>query len=205
MDVSPVLVATNNPGKVRDIADLFAEVGLSVLSGRDFALPSPPETDDTLVGNARIKARAAVAATGRTVMTDDSGFFVDALGGEPGVRAADWAETPEGRDYAVARQRVWDAVQGAHPTGPVRARFETVWLLLTPTGDEQVFTGTVCGTLIWPPRGDQGHDFDTMFVPDGDDRTFGEMSVAEKNRFSSRRAAFTQMRAWLDAGPSPLG
>ncbi len=180
----PILVATNNAGKVQDISDLFAEIGLSILTGRDFLLPSPPEAEDTLEGNARIKAKAAVEATGRTVMSDDSGFFVEALNGAPGVFAADCAETPSGRDYAVARAKVWAAVSSTLRDGDVaRACFRTVWLILTPEGEEAVFTGEVSGILVWPPRGEQGHDFDSMFMPDGSDRTFGEMSASEKNRF----------------------
>ena len=194
-----ILVATNNPGKVLDISDLFRELGIRILSGQDVDLPSPPETEDTLIGNARIKAKAAALATGRTVMTDDSGFFIDALNGAPGVHAATWAETPNGRDYDIARRRVWAEVCSAHPDGAdLSAHFRTVWLLLTPDGKEHVFTGQVSGTLTWPPRGTGGHDFDSIFVPDGEDRTFAEMTVAEKTAYSSRRGAFEAMKAWVN-------
>lgn len=197
-----LLVATNNAGKVADIQNLFAEIGWTLTSGADHALPSPEETEDTLVGNARIKARAAVAATGLTVMTDDSGLFVDVLGGDPGVHAADWADTPNGRDYAVARERLWaEITAAADPCEVVDAQFQTVWLILSPSGEEHVFTGEVRGTLVWPPRGDKGHDYDTMFVPHGSDKTFGEMSQEEKNTFNSRRFAFAAFCAFINTGP----
>lgn len=202
MSARTLLVATNNTGKVRDIQNLFDEIGWTVVSGKDRNLPSPPETETTLEGNARIKARAAVAATNETVMTDDSGFFVDLLDGAPGVFAADWAETGHGRDYAVARQKVWDAVSPLlSPDTSPRAKFVTTWLILTPEGEEELFVGEVYGHLVWPPRGDQGHDFDSMFVPDGSDKTFGEMTTTEKNTFNSRRYAFTQLKASLSPDP----
>src|SRR5690606_19547923 len=129
--------------------------------------------------NAYIKAFAAAKATGLPALSDDSGLCVDALGGEPGVYAADWAEKPDGsgRDFAMAMQKVEDRLRAAGALSPDArtARFVSVLCLCWPDGHAEYFRGEVEGTLVWPPRGDKGHGYDPVFLPDGLDRTFGEM------------------------------
>ena len=145
----------------------------------------------------RIKAQAAMEATGLPVLADDSGITVDGLDGAPGVYTADWAETPDGRDFMQAMRRTWEALEARGAPEPRRAQFRATLVLLTPEGDEQVFEGVAPGRLVWPPRGALGHGYDPMFIPDGHDRTYAEMDFAEKNAISHRARAFAALEAAL--------
>ena len=190
-----LLVATHNAGKLAEMRALLAPYGITVRSAREFGLGEPEETEDSFVGNARIKARAAVEATGLVTLADDSGLCVDALGGDPGVRTADWAETPSGRDFDVAMQRTREALGAAGAGEPWTASFHCVLVLAWPDGHEEVFEGIARGLLVWPTRGAHGHGYDPMFVPEGESRTFAEMTEAEKNRLSHRSKAVAAMLA----------
>jgi XTP/dITP diphosphohydrolase len=196
-----LLVATHNAGKLEEIATMLAPLGILCTSNADYGLPEPEETEETFLGNARIKARAAMAATGLPTLADDSGIEIDALDGQPGVRTADWAETPNGRDFIVAMTLAHDALVAQGAPEPWRARFRATMVLLRPDGSEQVFEGAVEGRLVWPIRGVVGHGYDPMFQPDGDDRTFAEMPLAEKNAISHRARAVAALRRAL-AGAS---
>jgi XTP/dITP diphosphohydrolase len=149
-------------------------------------LSDPEETEDTFLGNARIKAHAAAKALGVPALADDSGLEIEALGGDPGVRTADWAETPSGRDFDVAMGRAHDALLAAGAAEPWTARFVSVLVLAWPDGHEETFRGEVNGRVIWPPRGVRGHGYDPIFVPEGETRTFAEMTHEEKNALSHR-------------------
>jgi XTP/dITP diphosphohydrolase len=185
-----LLVATHNQGKLEEIADLLAPFGVSVISAKDLGLPVPDETEDSFVGNARIKAHAGTHASGLPTLADDSGLTVDALGGAPGVYTADWAETPHGRDFARAMERLWQELETASAPEPRTAQFRCTLVLALPDGTDQVFEGAMPGRITWPMRGDQGHGYDPVFQPDGYDVTFGQMDRWEKNRISHRADAF---------------
>ena len=158
-------------------------------------MPEPVEDGLTFVENARIKARAAVAATGQPALADDSGIEIDALGGRPGVWTADWAETPEGRDFDMAMERAHRELAASGVAQPWRARFCCTLVLAWPDGHDDVYPGTMEGQIVWPPRGEQGHGYDPIFQPDGYDQTFGQMDRWEKNRISHRADAFAKLIA----------
>ncbi|MCF2906040.1 RdgB/HAM1 family non-canonical purine NTP pyrophosphatase [Octadecabacter sp. CECT 8868] len=188
-----LLIATHNQGKLEEIADLLKPFGVSVSSNADHGLPEPEETETTFTGNARIKARAAVAATGLPALSDDSGITVDGLGGAPGVYTADWAETPNGRDFVMAMTRTWNELEERKASFPRSAQFRCCLVLAWPDGHDEVFEGVMPGQLVWPMRGDQGHGYDPIFQPDGYDITFGEMDRWEKNKISHRADAFKKL------------
>jgi XTP/dITP diphosphohydrolase len=184
------VVASANPDKVAEIAAILAPLGISLL-------PRPTEVADvvedaaTLEGNARLKAVAIGAATGLPAVADDTGFEVDALHGEPGVRAARYAG--EDATYADNVARVLAELDrvGASRPGERRARFRTVALVRFPDGREVLAEGTVEGTVVGEPRGEGGFGYDPVFVPDeGDGRTFAELTADEKHAISHRGRAF---------------
>ncbi len=188
-----ILVATHNAGKLEEMEELFAPFGVSVVGAAEMKLDEPEETEETFVGNARIKARAAVVATGLPALADDSGIEVDALDGAPGVYTADWAETENGRDFMMAMTRTHDEILKTNAAQPWTARFCSTLVLAWPDGHEEIFAGTVDGTLVWPIRGKQGHGYDPMFQPLGHDRTFAEMTHDEKNAISHRADSFNKL------------
>lgn len=185
-----LLVATHNAGKLEEITGLLAPFGIAAVSARDKGLPEPEETETTFVGNARLKAHSAARATGLPALADDSGLEVDALDGAPGVYTADWAETPDGRDFVMAMQKTHSALMETGAGTPWTARFCCTLVLAWPDGEDRVFTGTVNGQLVWPRRGADGHGYDPMFQPDGHTQTFAEMPFAQKNGISHRARAF---------------
>jgi XTP/dITP diphosphohydrolase len=188
-----LVLASHNAGKLEEIERLLQPFGVDVVSVAALGLPEPAETEDSFIGNARIKAHAAARATGMPALADDSGIEVDALGGAPGVYTADWAETPQGRDFGLAMRRTWEAVEAAKASHPRRARFCCTLALAWPDGEDVIFQGFVDGQLVWPPRGTQGHGYDPMFQPDGYPITFGEMDRWEKNQISHRADAFRKL------------
>lgn len=188
-----LLVATHNAGKLDEMRALLAPYGVEVVGAAEMKLSEPVETEDSFVGNARIKARAAVAATGLPALADDSGISVDALDGAPGVYTADWAETGSGRDFGIAMQRTWDALEERGAPHPRHAQFRCTLVLAWPDGHEEVFEGVLPGQVVWPPRGAEGHGYDPIFLPEGKDRTLGELSPDEKNALSHRAIAVQKM------------
>lgn len=194
-DGSRILIATHNAGKLEEMSQLFAPHGVNVVGAAEMNLSEPEETETTFLGNARIKARAAIEATGLPALADDSGIEVEALDDAPGVYTADWAETPNGRDFVMAMTKTHEKLEAAGAPHPRRARFRATLVLAWPDGHEEVFDGRVNGTLVWPMRGTIGHGYDPMFQPDGYDITFAEMDPAEKNRVSHRADAFTKLIA----------
>jgi len=184
-----LLVATHNKGKLEEMENLLSPLGVTVVGAAAMNLPEPAETEDTFVGNARIKAHAAAKATGLPALSDDSGISIDALDGAPGVYTADWAETPNGRDFVMAMTRVHQELEAKNAPSPRTAQFRCTLVLAWPDGHDEVFEGVMPGQVIWPMRGDQGHGYDPIFVPDGYDITFGEMDRWEKNKISHRAKA----------------
>lgn len=181
-----LVLATHNAGKLREFRELFAPFDIELVSASALGLPEPDETGTTFLENARIKAHAAATGSGTIALADDSGLAADALGGAPGVYTANWAETPNGRDFAVGMQKLEDELQAAGATTPGKRRgsFNATLCLAHPDGRDALYVGRVDGTLVWPPRGDIGFGFDPVFLPVGHDITFGEMASDVKHSWS---------------------
>ena len=193
-----LLIATHNQGKLDEIAHLLKPLGISVSSAKQHGLPEPEETGTTFVENARIKAHAAAKATGLPALADDSGIEIDALDGAPGVYTADWAETPNGRDFIMAMTRTHEELAKVNAPTPRTARFCCTLVLAWPDGHDEVFPGVMEGQVVWPMRGEQGHGYDPIFQPQGYDITFGEMDRWEKHTISHRADAFRKLVAALE-------
>jgi XTP/dITP diphosphohydrolase len=193
-----LVLASHNPGKVREIQELLAPYGLEVVSAGALGLPEPEETGDSFVANAELKALAAARAAGRPALADDSGFCVAALGGDPGIHSARWAGPA--KDFRVAMEDVQAAL--AASGSPDRAAWFTCALSLAwPDGHVETVEGHVHGTAVWPPRGDRGFGYDPMFVPEGHEQTFGEVDSKWKHSVSHRAEAFARLVArCLDGG-----
>ena len=185
-----LVIASHNPGKVGEIADLLQPHGVEILSAADLSLPEPEETGETFQANAELKALAAATAASLPALADDSGVSVDALGGAPGIYSARWAGPK--KDFAMAMQRV--ERQLGHDADR-RAHFVCVLSLAWPDGHVDSFEGQVHGRLVWPPRGDRGFGYDPIFLPDGRSQTFGEMDPAGKHAISHRAEAFRKLIA----------
>ncbi len=188
-----LVIASHNKGKVREIAALLEGRGLDVVSAGELDLPEPEETGTTFVMNAELKARAAADLSGLPALADDSGLCVDALGGDPGIFSARWGG--EAKDFGMAMTLVERALAATGPAPARTAHFVCALALAWPDGHVEWFEGRVDGTLVDPPRGNNGHGYDPMFVPDGHDRTFAEMDDATKNEISHRADAFRQLVA----------
>ncbi len=190
-----LLVATHNKGKLAEFTELLAPHGVKVVGAAEMNLPEPEETEDTFVGNARIKAHAAAQATGLPALSDDSGITIDALDGAPGVYTADWAETGNGRDFMMAMTRAHNEVTAKGPDAPRTAQFRCTLVLAWPDGHDEVFEGVMPGSLTWPIRGEHGFGYDPMFIPEGLNITCAEMDKAEKNKISHRGLAVKSFMA----------
>lgn len=191
-----LLIATHNQGKVLEFQQMFDGMDLEIKSAADFDLAEPEETESTFEGNALLKARAACEATGLPALADDSGICVDALDGAPGIYSARWGETPNGRDFTVAMERVHKELNGID--GSQTAYFIAVLALVYPDGQEELFEGRMEGHLTWPMRGDCGHGYDPIFVPNGYDVTCAEMSAEDKNAISHRAKAVEKFKKYLE-------
>jgi XTP/dITP diphosphohydrolase len=187
-----LVVASHNPGKVREIREMLAPYGIEPISSAELDLPEPEETGTTFVANAELKALAAADLSGLPALADDSGLCVDALNGDPGIFSARWAG-PE-KDFRVAMQRVEDALQAAGPDAARTAHFVCALALAWPDGHVEWFEGRVDGTLVWPPRGSGGFGYNPIFQPDGSDLTFAEQPDA-KAGISHRARAFEKLVA----------
>jgi XTP/dITP diphosphohydrolase len=175
-----LVIATHNPGKLAEMRELLAPYGVAATSAAELGLPEPDETGMTFRDNARIKAQAAATATGLPAFADDSGLVVDTLDGQPGIHSARWAGPK--KDFRSAMQTIEDKLRERGAIAERRnAHFVSALCVAWPDGQVEEFEARVDGTLVWPPRGDQGFGYDPMFLPDGHDRTFGEMSGEEKH------------------------
>ena len=193
LDSAKLLVATHNGGKLEEISALLDPYGISVSGAAEHNLDEPPETGTSFAENSRIKAHTAAVATGLPALADDSGLEIEALAGAPGVYTADWAETPSGRDFALAMSRAHDWLARTGIAPPWRARFCCTRVVAWPDGEDSVFPGTVDGQIVWPMRGLNGHGYDPIFLPDGYEQTFGQMDRWEKNRISHRADALSKL------------
>ncbi len=204
MAMDTLLIATHNKGKVVEFDKMLSGLDITLKSAADFDLPEPEETEDSFIGNALLKAHAAVTATGVTSLADDSGIAIDALNGAPGIYSARWAETPsnnqEGRDFNMAMERVNVEISKLNDRGidgTQTAYFVAVLALVYPNGEEVTFEGRMNGTLCWPPRGEKGFGYDPIFVPNGLDKTFAEIDPAEKHAMSHRAIAVDKFKQYL--------
>lgn len=186
-----LVIASHNPGKVREIASLLGPYGIEPVSAADLDLPEPDETGNSFVDNAELKARLAADLSGLPALADDSGLCVDALDGRPGIYSARWAG--ESKDFQVAMERVESELLGQGPEAGRNAHFVCALSVCWPDGHIESFEGRVDGMLVWPPRGDHGFGYDPMFQPIGRDQTFGEIDPAEKYAMSHRADAFRKL------------
>jgi XTP/dITP diphosphohydrolase len=202
IDGRRLLVATHNPGKLREFEYLLGPHGIEVVGAAALGLPEPEETGATFAENARLKARAAAHATGLPALADDSGLVVRGLDGAPGVHSARWAGPA--RDFDLAIRKVLDGLaarSGGFAAADKRAAFVAVLCLASPGGGDRFFEGRVEGTLVETPRGAAGFGYDPIFVPEGRSRTFAEMTAAEKHEISHRRRALDAFLAALAEEP----
>lgn len=185
---SRLVIASHNPGKVREIGDLIAPFSVEAVSAGALGLPEPEETGATFEANAELKAHAAAQACGLPSLADDSGLVVAALDGAPGIYSARWAGPT--KDFALAMRKVEDGLAGKTDR---RAYFVAVLSLAWPDGHVETFRGEVHGTLVWPPRGTNGFGYDPIFLPQGSALTFGEFEPAAKHAVSHRAIAFAKL------------
>jgi len=185
-----LVIASHNQGKVREIGALLAPFGADVVSAAALGLPEPEETGLTFAANALLKAHAAAAASGHPSLADDSGLSVAALEGAPGIYSARWAGPK--KDFALAMHTIEEKMRGKTDR---RASFHCALALAWPDGHAELVEGRIDGTLVWPPRGNQGFGYDPVFQADGHDLTFGEMAPDDKHAISHRAIAFRQLVA----------
>ena len=178
-----IVIATHNPGKLAELRGLLAPHGIDAIAAGALNLAEPEETGKTFAENARIKAGAAAQVSGLPAFADDSGLVVEALGGAPGIHSARWAGP--NKDFAAAMAEIERLLEESKSSDR-RAHFVAALCLAWPDGHVEEFEGRVDGTLVWPIRGTQGFGYDPMFLPDGHDRTFGEMSADEKHGLPPR-------------------
>jgi XTP/dITP diphosphohydrolase len=190
-----LVIATHNPGKLREIAALIEPLGIATVGAEELGLPEPEEIGNSFADNADLKAREAADLSGLPALADDSGLCVDALHGRPGIFSARWAEDEQGqRDWMRAMEHVRSELEAAGPDASPDAHFACVLTIAWPNdGQVESFEGRVDGTVVWPPRGDRGFGYDPIFVAADHDQTFGEMDPAEKHRISHRADAFRKL------------
>ena len=194
-----LIVASHNKGKLVEIAGLLTRFEVETVGAAALGLPEPEETGATFIANAELKALAAATTAGLPALSDDSGLAVDALDGAPGIYSARWAETANGRDFDFAMHKIEMALNEKAQTQkthvPRTARFVCALSLAWPDGHVESFEGTVEGSLVWPMRGKNGFGYDSIFLPEGGDLTFGEMNPDAKHAISHRADAFAQLVA----------
>jgi len=193
-----LVIATHNPGKLAEMRELLAPYGIDATSAGELGLNEPDETGMDFRENARIKAESAAYATALPAFADDSGLVVDALDGQPGIYSARWAG-PD-KNFARAMATIEDRLRqrGATTAERRKAHFVSALCVAWPDGHAEEFEARVTGSLVWPPRGDKGFGYDAMFLPDGHDRTFGEMSSDDKHGLPPRGKGLShRARAFL--------
>jgi len=201
-----VVIATHNAGKLVEMRELLGFYGVEAVSAGDLNLPEPEETGMTFAANARIKAEASAQASGMPALADDSGLVVDALDGAPGIYSARWAGP--GKDFRLAMEKIEGMLRERDAFTPQQrsAHFVSVLCVAWPDGHVEEFEGKVDGSLVWPPRGNQGFGYDPMFLPDGFGLTFGEMSRDQKHGLPPKGQGLShRARAFLKLAEACLG
>ena len=185
-----LVIATHNVGKMQEIRMLFTDFNFTILSATELGLPEPDETENSFVGNAVLKARAAALASGMAALADDSGLSVVALKGAPGVYSARWAGP--NRDFNIAMAAVKEAILKSQ-SDDMRAEFICALALVWPDGHAVSVEGKIKGTLTFPARGTLGFGYDPIFQPYGYNISFGEMDPDAKHAISHRADAFAKL------------
>lgn len=199
------MIATHNPGKMREMRELLEPFNVEPVAASELGIAEPEETGTSFRENARIKAEAAAKAARLPAFSDDSGIVVDALGGAPGIHSARWAGP--GKDFAAAMREIHHqlCVRAVAPQDR-SAHFISALCVAWPDGHVEEFEGRVDGTLVWPPRGDQGFGYDPMFLPDGYHVTFGEMTSAAKHGLPPKGLGLShRARAFLKLAEACFG
>jgi XTP/dITP diphosphohydrolase len=187
---SQLVVASHNPGKVREIKALLGPHGIEPVSAGSLGLPEPEETGLTFAANAEIKAHASALGSGHAALADDSGLCVAALDGAPGIYSARWAGPT--KDFRIAMTRIHDELRHKGLSTSA-AKFVCALCVALPSGESQVFEGEVHGNLTFPPRGDHGFGYDPVFIADGMEETFAEIDPGKKHAMSHRAKAFEKL------------
>jgi XTP/dITP diphosphohydrolase len=201
-----LVIATHNPGKLAEMRELLAPYGIDATSAAELGLQEPHETGMDFRENAHIKAVAAAMATALPAFADDSGLVIDALGGQPGIYSARWAGPDKNFSRAMATIEAKLQERGAVTPERRLAHFVSALCVAWPDGHTEAFEARVDGTLVWPPRGDEGFGYDPMFLPDGHERTFGEMPSEEKHGLPPRgRGLSHRAQAFLKLAEACLG
>jgi XTP/dITP diphosphohydrolase len=201
-----IVIATHNAGKLVEMRDLLGLYGVEAVSAGELNLPEPEETGTTFAANARIKAEAAAQASGMPALADDSGLVVDALDGAPGIYSARWAGP--GKDFRLAMEKIEGMLRERDAFTPQQrsAHFISVLCVAWPDGHVEEFEGRADGSLVWPPRGEEGFGYDPMFLPDGFGLTFGEMSRDQKHGLPPQGQGLShRARAFLKLAEACLG
>lgn len=200
------MIATHNPGKLREMRELLAPFGVEAVAAGELDIGEPEETGMSFRENARIKAQTAAQATSLPAFSDDSGIAVDALGGAPGIHSARWAGPNKNFEAAMREIDQQLCTRGAVTPETRRAHFVSALCVAWPDGHVEDFEGRVDGTLVWPPRGNKGFGYDPMFLPDGYDLTFGEMTSTAKHGLPPRGLGLShRARAFLKLAEACLG
>ncbi|MCA9531309.1 MAG: non-canonical purine NTP pyrophosphatase [Myxococcales bacterium] len=195
---SPLVIASHNAGKVREMYALLAPLGVPLHDAASLGVPAPDEPGDSFEENAAIKARAVAAASGWFALADDSGVVVPALGGAPGVHTARWAERADGRrDFALAIERLHRAFERLGPGADPRCAYVCALSLAAPDGRVLTARGEVAGRLVWPPRGHLGSGLEPIFEPAGGDKTYAELDPGAKARDNPRARAYAALTQTL--------
>jgi XTP/dITP diphosphohydrolase len=176
-----LVIATHNPGKLAEMRELLSPHGVTAISASELGLPEPEETGDSFAANAKLKAVSAATAANLPAFADDSGLVVDALDGAPGIYSARWAGPSKDFNAAMTRIERLLAERGASEPAKRKAHFVSALCVAWPDGHIEEVEARVDGALVWPPRGTAGFGYDPMFLPDGHDRAFGEMTSIEKH------------------------
>jgi XTP/dITP diphosphohydrolase len=193
-----LVIATHNPGKLAEMRDLLAIYGIEAISAGELGLPEPEETGTTFRANARIKAEAAAKASNMPAFADDSGLAIDALDGQPGIHSARWAGPDKDFRFAMNKIQTLLVEHGARTPERRLGHFVSALCVAWPDGHAEEFEATVDGTVVWPPRGNLGFGYDPLFLPDGQTKTFGEMSSEDKHGLPPRgRGLSHRARAFL--------
>jgi len=184
-----IIVASHNPGKVKEINILLNDIGIAALPVSKFSQEEPIEDGKTFAENALIKARSAKKLSQQTSLADDSGLCVDALNGNPGIYSARWAG--ENKDFNLAMSKIENKIGTLKNKN---AYFICVLALVTENDEEYVFEGKIHGKLTFPPRGKKGFGYDPIFIPETKLLTFGEMEPEHKDLISHRAQAFRKFK-----------
>ncbi len=191
-----LVLASHNPGKLKEIAALLAPFGIEAISAASLGIEEPEETGATFAENAKLKALNAAKASNQVALSDDSGLCVDALDGAPGIYSARLAG-PD-KNFASAMQKIKAEIEKRdtpQKRASRQARFVCALALAWPDGHVEIFEGRVKGELVFPPRGDRGFGYDPIFVPESETETFGEMNPARKHEMSHRARAFAKLKS----------